>query len=81
MLRLSGKAVYKGIVLGSVSVLKKNDQQVKRQKVEDADAEIARLSKGTNFLYKISLPFRRAIFLQALKEPYSVGFLGFHFFL
>lgn len=35
MLRLSGKVVYKGIVLGSVSVLKKNDQQVKRQKVED----------------------------------------------
>ena len=46
MLRLSGKAVYKGIVLGSVSVLKKNDQQVKRQKVEDADAEIARLGKA-----------------------------------
>lgn len=46
MLRLSGKAVYKGIVLGSVSVLKKNDQQVKRQKVEDTDAEIARLGRA-----------------------------------
>lgn len=46
MLRLSGKAVYKGIVLGAVAVLKKNDQQVKRQKVENADAEIARLVRA-----------------------------------
>ncbi len=37
MLKFSGKAVYKGIVLGPVAVLKKNDQQVKRIKVEDAD--------------------------------------------
>ncbi len=46
MLRLSGKTVYKGIVLGSVVVLKKNDQQVKRQKVENIDAEISRLEKA-----------------------------------
>lgn len=46
MLRLSGKAVYKGIVLGTVAVLKKNDQQVKRQKVEDASAEISRLGRA-----------------------------------
>lgn len=37
-----GKSVYKGIVMGPVVVLKKNDYQVKRQKIDDADAEIIR---------------------------------------
>ena len=46
MLRLSGKAVYKGVVFGKVAVLKKNEQQVKRTKVTDADAEIFRLEKA-----------------------------------
>ncbi len=37
-----GKSVYKGIVMGPVVVLKKNDYQVKRTRIDDADAEIAR---------------------------------------
>lgn len=41
-----GKSVYKGIVMGSVVVLKKNDYQVKRTKVEDADAEVARVERA-----------------------------------
>lgn len=35
MIRLSVKAVYKGIVLGTVAVFKKNDQQVERKIVAD----------------------------------------------
>lgn len=46
MYKLSGKAVYKGIVLGSVAVIKKDDQQVKREKITDADTEILRLKKA-----------------------------------
>lgn len=46
MLRLSGKVVYKGIVLGPVMVLGKEDQSVKRTKITDADAEIARVEKA-----------------------------------
>lgn len=46
MLKLSGKAVYKGIVLGPVAVLKKDDQQVKRTKITDADEELTRLGKA-----------------------------------
>lgn len=41
---LSGKSVYKGIVMGPVVVLKKDDCLVKRTKIEDAEAEIARVS-------------------------------------
>ncbi len=43
MLKLSGKTVFKGIAMGPAAVLKKKDEMVKRQKIEDADAEIARL--------------------------------------
>lgn len=46
MLKLSGKVVYKGIVVGPVALLKKDDQQVKRTKITDADAELARLGKA-----------------------------------
>ncbi len=41
-----GKSVYKGIVMGPVVVLKKNDYQVKRKKVEDADTEIMRVTQA-----------------------------------
>jgi len=46
MIKISGKAVYKGIVPGPVAVLKKEGQQVKRKKVTDADAEIFRMGKA-----------------------------------
>ena len=35
-----GKSVYKGIAMGPVVVLKKNDYQVKRTRIEDPEAEI-----------------------------------------
>lgn len=44
MQKFEGKSVYKGIVLGPVVVLKKNDYQVKREKIEDANAEMARIT-------------------------------------
>ena len=46
MKKLSGKAVYKGIVLGPVAALKKNDQQVIRVKITDPEEELARLEKA-----------------------------------
>ena len=39
MQSFQGKSVYKGIVMGPVVVLKKNDYQVKRTKIEDAQKE------------------------------------------
>ena len=46
MLKLSGKSVYKGIVMGPVVVLKNNDHQVKRKKIEHAELEIERVEKA-----------------------------------
>lgn len=38
-----GKGVFGAIAIGKISVFKRGDAQVKRVKIEDADAEIARL--------------------------------------
>ncbi len=43
MTEFSGKSVYKGITMGKVLVLKNRDFQIKRTKVEDAQAEIDRV--------------------------------------
>ena len=40
---LKGKAVYKGIALGKISVLRKTENVVKRVKIEDVDAELQRV--------------------------------------
>jgi len=44
-----GKSVYKGIAMGPVVVLKKNDYQVKRTRIEDAEAEAARVLLRSSF--------------------------------
>ena len=46
MQKFVGKSVYKGIALGPVVVLKNNDFQVKRRKIEDAEAEICRVERA-----------------------------------
>ena len=40
---LKGKAAYKGIALGKISVLRKTENVVKRVKIEDVDAELQRV--------------------------------------
>ncbi len=46
MLKLSGKSVYKGVVLGPVTVFRPQDQLVKRTKIEDPQSEILRLQEA-----------------------------------
>ena len=41
-----GKSEYKGIAMGPVVVLKKNDYQVKRTRIEDPEAEIKRVDEA-----------------------------------
>ena len=43
-----GKSVYKGIALGPVVVFQKNDVQVKREKITDAEGEIARMQDAVS---------------------------------
>lgn len=41
-----GKSVFHGIAIGRISVYKKGEQQVKRVKIKDAEAEIARFEES-----------------------------------
>lgn len=43
MTRFTGKGVYGAVAVGKISVFKRQDVQVKRVKIEDTQAEIARL--------------------------------------
>ncbi len=43
---LTGKSVYKGMVMGPVVVVKKDDCSVNQVKISDADAEITRIEKA-----------------------------------
>ena len=43
-----GKSVFGGIAIGKISVYKKDEQLVKRVKIEDADAEMARYTEARN---------------------------------
>lgn len=47
-----GKSVYKGIVMGPVAVLKKNDYQVKRARIEDPEAEVKRVKEAVEISKK-----------------------------
>lgn len=64
MLRISGKTVYKGIASGTAVVLRKNDEQVKRWKIDDADAEIQRLLKAS----EESIGQLQVLYDKAVKE-------------
>lgn len=46
MKELAGKPIYKGIAIGEIYFFSKDQGQVKRYKIEDADAEIARCEQA-----------------------------------
>lgn len=64
MQSFQGKSVYKGIVMGPVVALKKNDYQVKRSRIEDADAETSRVQEAV----KRSQEQLQKLYDKALKE-------------
>lgn len=46
MEQFKGKSIFKGIAIGRILVYSKNQQQVKREKIEDVEKEIARFQKA-----------------------------------
>ncbi len=59
-----GKSVYKGIVMGPVAVLKKNDYQVKRRKIEFPEVEMVRVQQAI----KASQGQLQSLYDKAVKE-------------
>lgn len=64
MKKYAGKSVYKGIAMGPLLVMKKADDLVKRSKIEDAEAEISRVSEAI----ETSKEQLRKLYDKALKE-------------
>lgn len=61
---LNGKSVYKGIAMGKISVLKKDDYIVKRTKIEDTQAEIQRVKAAV----AVSQEQLQKLYEKAVKE-------------
>ena len=59
-----GKSVFGGIAIGKISVFKKDEQLVKRVKIEDADAEMERYTDARN----IAAAQLQKLYDKALKE-------------
>ncbi len=59
-----GKSVFGGIAIGKISVYKKDEQLVKRVKIEDADAEMERYTSARN----IAAAQLQKLYDKALKE-------------
>lgn len=64
MLVFRGKSVFGGIAIGKISVYKKKEQQVKRVKIENADAEIVRYNEAR----EAAIEQLGALYEKALKE-------------
>lgn len=64
MIKYQGKGVYGAVAYGKISVFKRKDVSVKREKIEDTGAELERLEKAK----ATAIEQLRAIYEKALKE-------------
>ena len=64
MIVLEGKAVFEGVAIGKLSIYKKAEQSVKREKVADVEAEIARYEKAR----ELAVEQLQALYDKAVKE-------------
>lgn len=60
----NGKSVFSGIAIGRISVYKKGEQQVKRDKITDVDAELNRFEDAK----KTAIEQLQGLYDKALKE-------------
>ncbi len=60
----NGKSVFGGIAIGRISVYKKGEQQVKRSRITDVDAELSRFEKAK----KTAIEQLQGLYDKALKE-------------
>ena len=69
MIIYEGKAVCEGIAIGKISVYKKQEQAVKRVKVEDTEAEKARYAEAR----ETAISELKALYEKAVKEVGESG--------
>ena len=62
--KFSGKTVYNGITMGKVMVLRKDQEQIRRKKVENPEQEIKRMQEAVD----VSKEQLAALYDKAVKE-------------
>ena len=69
MVIYEGKAVFEGVAIGKLSVHKKNEETVKREKVTDVEAEVARYAAAR----ETATEQLQALYEKAVKEVGEAG--------
>ncbi|MCR5624697.1 MAG: phosphoenolpyruvate--protein phosphotransferase [Lachnospiraceae bacterium] len=69
MVIYQGKAVFEGVAIGKLSVYKKSEQIVKREKITDVEAEIDRYTKAR----ELSIKQLQDLYEKAVKEVGESG--------
>ena len=69
MVIYEGKAVFEGVAIGKLSVYKKNEEIVKREKVTDVEAEVARYAAAR----ETATEQLQALYEKAVKEVGEAG--------
>ncbi len=69
MVIYEGKAVFEGVAIGKLSVYKKNEETVKRKKVTDVEAEVARYAAAR----ETATEQLQALYEKAVKEVGEAG--------
>ena len=69
MVIYEGKAVFAGVAIGKLSVYKKNEETVKREKVTDVEAEVARYAAAR----ETATEQLQALYEKAVKEVGEAG--------
>ena len=59
-----GKSVFGGVAAGTIRLYKKDEQKIKRERIEDAEAEVARYNMARNE----AVEQLGALYEKALKE-------------
>ena len=73
-----GKSVFSGIAIGKIRVYKKNERQVKRVKVENPDAEMARFEEAkAKGIAQLGVLYEKAC-MPPIAEIYSTSGIHHH---
>ena len=70
---IEGKSVYSGVAIGRLAIYHKADNQVKREKISDVEAELARFEEARN----IAKEQLAGLYEKALKEGREVNAASF----
>ena len=71
MIILEGKAVFEGVAIGRLSIYKKSEQSVKREKVEDTDVTVSADDCDAKIISYVYVGFNDGMKIEHHKLSYN----------